>query len=625
MSIIEVTRSAPIGLSSVIRGPSSENIPAIVSAGLRGNMLLGFDASGNVALYSQAFPSANPLFGTAASFSATTTLTNAQKGNVILAGGNAAFDININNPTGYDADWSVVVINTDVPGSGRRKRIVCSATSQTYNLFPEEWAYVKRQGTVLIFNPATKRWRPRLPVVINVHPTSGNDANDGLATGAGAFLTAQAAIDFLQKQDQAEGGLSIKLADGTYTAVGASVMNCFGANPNATAWAIVGNVTTPGNCIINAPAGFACWVVQDTTGVALSGVRLIGGAGSSGISLRQNSIADFHDIEFGTMSGGQHIGVTDNCQCSNVGTCSIIGNAATFAAASNNSVLNVGTITIPTARAFTVFASASFGGRVAGGSFSGAGVAGTTGQRFVEQFGGRVDSSVTYPGNAAGSSFDWPADGGTASLPVYAAANDIDTGNFRPAADRWGVSCAGVPRMTWGNAEGAGGLAYAAIDYAQGSTALSTKCGATGTTAENVLTFYDGANTLCGAITINPVANTAQYLTSSAKALKQKFDKSGIDWGQRLDSLWVGDYERKSNPGTIELGLVAEWTEQHLPGVVHEVDGTKMIDYGQTAPLALWAAKDARKRLSTLEKAIEKIDALEKRIAELDKRYKSKS
>lgn len=138
-----------------------------------------------------------------------------------------------------------------------------------------------------------------------------------------------------------------------------------------------------------------------------------------------------------------------------------------------------------------------------------------------------------------------------------------------------------------------------------------------GMVAGNSFQLFYRNGSVVGDINYNGTGVT--YSTTSDERLKTRFDKSGIDWGRRLDELWVGDYEFKSRPGVTMLGVTAQRTEKVFPQAVHKPSsegGVWTVDYGQLSPLALWGAKDARERISTIEKKIAELEITISRLTE---------
>jgi hypothetical protein len=92
--------------------------------------------------------------------------------------------------------------------------------------------------------------------------TDGSDSNNGLAnTSGGAFLTIQKALNVVAGLDLNTFNATINVADGTYT----------GANLVRGAWVgtgnvyLVGNTTTPANCVISVTSNHALFFASAIT------------------------------------------------------------------------------------------------------------------------------------------------------------------------------------------------------------------------------------------------------------------------------------------------------------------------------------------------------------------------
>jgi hypothetical protein len=117
--------------------------------------------------------------------------------------------------------------------------------------------------------------------------------------------------------------------------------------------------------------------------------------------------------------------------------------------------------------------------------------------------------------------------------------------------------------------------------------------------------FYQGSfSNQVGSIVTS--STTTTFFTTSDERKKTKFDASGINWGERIDALWVGDFEFKADPGTVRLGVRAQQAIAYFPQAVNhdEVQDTWQASMGDFAPLALWGVKDLRKRIDKLEKQL---------------------
>jgi hypothetical protein len=248
-------------------------------------------------------------------------------------------------------------------------------------------------GAWILLNPSVRALAANAPILYV--DAAGSDSNSGLSSSS-AFATLQKAADTAKQFDGCVGGVQIKVADGSYSA-GALFTGSVVGN---TTIQIVGNNGTPGNVVIDASAPIK---VQDHCGLTISGVRLKSTAGGTCLEARQFSIIDFSSVEFD--QAGQHISATDNSAMSCVGSYAITGNAAVHVGANNNSLVHLSTLTctIGSARAFTIFASAS-GNSIIDGTpvYSGGGVAGTTGKRY-QAIDSLITTTVIFPGNTAGS------------------------------------------------------------------------------------------------------------------------------------------------------------------------------------------------------------------------------
>ncbi len=103
----------------------------------------------------------------------------------------------------------------------------------------------------MLSKPPLSYWDSRYPKLslppsgstFYVNSTTGNDANNGLTSGT-AFQTIQGAINTISNKYLSVTGVTINVADGTYS--GFVVSQSF-----IGLWSIVGDVTTPANVVIN--------------------------------------------------------------------------------------------------------------------------------------------------------------------------------------------------------------------------------------------------------------------------------------------------------------------------------------------------------------------------------------
>lgn len=124
------------------------------------------------------------------------TVANADNGKTIALAGAAFYALTFSAASGYDADFSIGVLNED---SGRAKWISISSGTSFY-LWPGQ--------SILVYNSnnawqviGRRRWKlPSGALTINTDFTNGSDTNgvsDGLGTGATAFKTFQYALNVI--------------------------------------------------------------------------------------------------------------------------------------------------------------------------------------------------------------------------------------------------------------------------------------------------------------------------------------------------------------------------------------------------------------------------------------------
>ena len=246
--------------------------------------------------------------------------------------------------------------------------------------------------------------------------TTGNDSNVG-SIGSPWLTIQHAAAVIMQSLDIAGQSVVVNIADGTYT--GGIVMTDMPLGVgNTGSIQFKGNTATPGNVILNITGG-NCFFANGGTTITVSGMRLkatTGGAGVSGCGLvaSQGSTINFDHMEFDACATAHMYATTGGTIQSNGNAYAITGDSAP----TTNPVLVSGaggvslastTVTIGSARAFTAFVQSSLVSFVTANAmtFSGAGVAGTTGARYSAVKNGVIDTNgggATYfPGNAGGA------------------------------------------------------------------------------------------------------------------------------------------------------------------------------------------------------------------------------
>lgn len=254
------------------------------------------------------------------------TVVSADDHKTILLSGDSCYTLTFPATSTLRSTFAVRVVNASAT---RAKKLDLNGTNV--------WVWPLYSGFVFSvdgvwYHDLPQRWHTS-GVTLFVHPTLGSDTNDGLAAGAGnALLTpSEATLRIMNNVDPGSGN-AVNLADGTYSTVsfdGASIIpNYYPNSHGQVIW--TGNVANPGNVIISAPAGIACFLTREPGAVAtITGVKMQSGAGGVGIAATQYSVADFGAIEFGAFPGGLAISV-DNAAINCTAACTITGGAAVW-------------------------------------------------------------------------------------------------------------------------------------------------------------------------------------------------------------------------------------------------------------------------------------------------------
>lgn len=253
------------------------------------------------------------------------TLLNADKGATVALGGSAFYQLTVGAASGFDADFMAILLNEDTV---RAKKIAASGLTDFF-LYPGQSAILYNQNNTWRTLRQT-RWKIPSGTILYVDGASGSDANDGLASGASALATPQAAINRIKADfDLSNVGspIIVQLADGTYTVNNAPVIMVngffFGAQPSTFVFPsgqqvqvlVKGNATTPANVVLSSTgtgdSAILCLVygllgVQDLKVTSSSG---------HGIHLGMATLM-FSNIIFGATAGSKimsgHSSVIEN-------------------------------------------------------------------------------------------------------------------------------------------------------------------------------------------------------------------------------------------------------------------------------------------------------------------------
>ncbi len=235
--------------------------------------------------------------------------------------------------------------------------------------------------------------------------TDGSDSNTGLVNSSGgAFLTTAKALTTVAALDCSTFNCTIQVADGTYTAT-INLPRMVGSGT----FTLLGNPTTPANCIISVTGGGAI-AALDTHGVwNVSGFKLQTTTSGNALSMSGSGRLKYANIDFGTTAGAHHIIVS--------GTGAIIEASGNWTISGNSTYAHMSstygaqlltyskTITLSGTRAFTIFALSQGVSIIDSGSLTFTGTA--TGSRYQAALNGIINTSGGganfFPGDAVGT------------------------------------------------------------------------------------------------------------------------------------------------------------------------------------------------------------------------------
>jgi hypothetical protein len=355
------------------------------------------------------------------------SVANADKGRTVALGGAAFYTLTLNAASGYDANFTVVVLNED---TGRGKTIAVNGLSNFF-LWPGQSCTIFNQNNVWKVNPAFQRWKIPNNTTIYVDAINGNDANDGLAAGTGnAVKTLHQAIRVNIKDYFDLSGISsfptalvtVQLADNG--SAGVANANAYSmahiaftpvGNEGRCAILIQGNATTPSNTII-ADSGGASVGAYGAVNIQLRNLQIGQNGAATPVAITALEASDGGNVRIqggvilGTCSGGI-------LQVSNGGTITadagvnVVG-GGTYLGFADGGTIDLSSRTHTFANAPN-FSQQTFSGfrmgkvLIAGCVFTNGGT--VTGTRYYFQSGALLDTQTAtantfVPGNAVGSS-----------------------------------------------------------------------------------------------------------------------------------------------------------------------------------------------------------------------------
>jgi hypothetical protein len=343
------------------------------------------------------------LLGGGTVITTSTTIDNTHKGTSVVLNdvtNNFIQTLTFGVPSAFDTNFTLLITNV-----GTRGWYIAQSAVTPFILWPKQSVIVFMQNSLWQSFPSFQRYtKPGASVTIHCDPVSGNDANDGLGTGAGAMATIQAAVDQIyQHVDSGHVVPTVSLADGTYTS-GVAVS---GAMPGGADQVVI---TGTVNAIITVGNSGVCVSARDYGIITLLGCTVTSnGTASTGLSATQFGVIDVSGTTLGTFAGGNHCVVSSLGSLNFTGSFNVSGNCG-------GGVISIGggqvtlasgiscTITTPITVGFFLVASGS------GSSFNiNAGFAGfvnfgfVTGQAHLVQVNATAFmAGFTLPGTVAG-------------------------------------------------------------------------------------------------------------------------------------------------------------------------------------------------------------------------------
>lgn len=288
-------------------------------------------------------------------------------------------------------------------------------------------------------------------------PTGSDTNNNCTAPGSPCTLKGACAVRS-QIATFLSGSFAINLANGTYsTTDGNGALCTIEGNNGGSALALtslVGNSGSPTSVILAAPNSSIGVLSQDLGEVSISGVEFTGGTNATGIQCRQFAVCDYGNVVWGTFgSGGIHVNGVTGSSTNLVTGETLNANIAFHWLFTGNAIFNSSVATsIPSAIAISgafLDATGDVNLNLSSASFTGGGVAGTTGTRAI----------LTGPGylitNAATPCVSFFPGGGGCSLTLGFQDNAGD-GIIQPAQGGTGYTAA--PARSTFKSISAGGL-----------------------------------------------------------------------------------------------------------------------------------------------------------------------
>ena len=185
----------------------------------------------------------------------------------------------------------------------------------------------------------------------------GSDSNDGRSNSVGgAFLTIQRAVNAAYSIDAKGSVIQIMIGNGTYTDGVSIYGRLVGAFDNGDQpLRIIGNEANPASVVIN-PTNADAIRVGDKATLLLAGITFGAKTSGNGIFASNYAFIQHRNCRFGN-TAGEMIATTSKAFVQAIGNTNIIGNAASFVHATNNSIVTFSgrTLTYEGTRVFSTY------------------------------------------------------------------------------------------------------------------------------------------------------------------------------------------------------------------------------------------------------------------------------
>lgn len=275
-----ILMNASNGAGGSAVGSSSSRL---ISLQNNGSEVFGVDILGNI------ISSTGNLLNNVTNVTNTATISNSYNGSSVYFSGAAFYTATFNAVGTYTDGFKVFLYNGDT-----RAKIVAIPGIPNQYLWPQGMMTVGVKGGAFFY---TKPPRYALPsnTTFYLDAALGNDANDGLATGAGAYQTMQAFYNRTLSDIDCRGNqLTSQFADGTYTG-GMHASGPFVGQQGHAGWFVSGNNANPQNVVVQ-----GLWNQFDRTWTRMQGLKIdgIGVQSNSTIRISGNVILNSTDWQF---------------------------------------------------------------------------------------------------------------------------------------------------------------------------------------------------------------------------------------------------------------------------------------------------------------------------------------